>query len=63
MSTLATVGVIVPGVAQHVHVEDAVAAGWPPRSTVRLPLTIVPICMTGTMYGSAGKRPTCGGVL
>jgi hypothetical protein len=63
MSTLVTVGVIVPGVAQQVHDEEAVAAGWPPINTVVLPLMIVPTCMTGTMYGSAGKSPTCGGVL
>lgn len=62
MSTLVTVGVITPGVAQHVHDDDAVAAGCPPMSTVVLPLTIVPICAMGSMYGSAGKRPTCGGV-
>ena len=37
-----TVGVITPGVTQHVHDDDAVAAGCPPMSTVRLPLTIVP---------------------
>src|ERR1700683_1008350 len=63
MRTLVTVGASVPGVAQQVHVDDAVAAGWPPMSTVRLPVTMVPICATGTMNGSAGKSPTCGGVL
>src|ERR1700674_211976 len=63
MSTLVTVGVIVPGVAQQVHDDEAVAAGLPPINTVVLPLMIVPTCMTGTMYGSAGKTPTWGGVL
>jgi hypothetical protein len=63
MSTLVTVGVMLPGVAQQVHDEEAVAAGWPPIRTVALPLMIVPTCMIGTMYGSAGKSPTCGGVL
>lgn len=24
---------------------------------------MVPICIVGTMYGSAGNSPTCGGVL
>jgi len=57
-----TVGTSVPGVAQQVALDWAVAAGVPPIVTVALPDTMRPICCGGAMYGSAGWSPTWGGV-
>src|SRR5262245_29840255 len=62
ISTVVTVGTRVPGIAQHVHMDCAVAAGLPPIMTVALPLVTRPTCWGGARNGSDGCRPTCGGV-
>src|SRR5262249_28852114 len=62
ISTVCTVGTSVPGTAQQVHWDWAVAAGWPPMSTVALPWTTRPPCWGGARNGSLGWRPTWGGV-
>src|SRR4051794_30662602 len=53
----------VPGVPMHSATVDVdVAAGLPLMSTVVLPDVMWAIWVGGSMNGSAGCRPTCGGV-
>ena len=62
VSSILTVGTRLPGTRQHVHMDWAVAAGWPPIITVALPLVTRPISVVATRNRSLGWRPTWGGV-
>ena len=53
-----------PGTEAHIETwELVVATALPPAVTVGLPDSTLPSCIVGTMDGSDGCRPTCGGVL
>src|SRR5215472_1889527 len=62
--TVAALPARVPtGWPQQVAADPVRAAGVPPNSTLALPWVTTACCMAGTKNGSAGARPTCGGVL
>src|SRR5437879_5278406 len=64
MRTVAAVPATWPGApAQMVQADPVWAAGLPSNRTVVLPTMTVPIWVVGTMNGSAGCSPTCGGAL
>src|SRR5688500_20386085 len=64
MRTVVAVPTTWPGApAQIVQVDPVRAAGLPSNRTLVLPATTFPVWLVGTMDGSEGWRPTCGGVL